>query len=138
MAGLVDPRPPEAELPLDGLHGGPDCEGAEAGLLTDFTERGLLRILPRLDMALGEPPIPVGVADQEDEGPFPIPPEDDPPSGDLLAGGTTRRGAGLVRGHRASVAEASSSARPSMNCRTIGSVLALISSTVPTARTWPS
>src|SRR5688500_13627839 len=130
MTGLVYAPSAEPELPVDRLDGRAEHQRVESGLLADLTEGRGPGLLARLDVSLRESPVAIRVADQEHQRAIAVAAEDDPPRGDLLS----RRPATLHRGGDPTGGAGSSSARPSMNCRTIGSVECLISSTVPTCR----
>src|SRR6185503_13511990 len=156
LAPFVNQRAAEPEEPLDLLHRAGHRGGADPRLLHHLAQRRGVGSLAALDVALGKSPVAVAVADEQ-VARLPIHDAEHDAAGRRLVSraGTARarrlraRAAGAaLRDARATglataapaPAHARSSiscrcARPSMNCRTTGSVVFRISSTVPTWRT---
>src|SRR5262249_172598 len=115
-----------------------DDEIAETGLLPNLAQRGILGPFARLEVALWESPIAIAVANEQIERPAVHHAKHDATGRGFIArsGSTGRR---RPSGHSMrSAMSGSRFALPSMNWRTIGSVVCWISSTVPTCRTRPS
>src|SRR6266704_5840088 len=66
MAELVDRLAAEAEVPVDDANGAVPHQVLEPGLLGHFAARGVGGRLAGLEVALGESPVAVGVADPEE------------------------------------------------------------------------
>src|SRR2546426_12356465 len=66
VAELVDRLAAEAEVPVDDANGAVPHQVLEPGLLGHFAARGVGGGLAGLKVALGEPPVAIGVADQEE------------------------------------------------------------------------
>src|SRR5690606_18790825 len=81
----VDQLAAVAEVPVDGRELGDGPEVGEPGLLAHLPFRRLLRRLPGLDVSLREPPVVVGVPDEEDPE-LAVAAEDDAPRAHLPAG----------------------------------------------------
>ena len=155
IAHLMDQPPSKSEPPIDGLDGTDDGQWAEPSLLSDFSHGRRVCALAGLHMPLRKSPVAVAVLNKEKEGPLLVEAgaHHDAASRVLLParGLRTRWRGGPSRGTastRAAVHVATpdavdvpgtpSDARPSMNCRTMGSVVCCISRTVPTCCTRPS
>jgi hypothetical protein len=66
MAVLVDVTAAKAEVPIDYPYGTVENEVVQTGLLCRLAQCCLGRRLVTLEMTLGEPPILVGVPDQQE------------------------------------------------------------------------
>ena len=124
MANFMDLISAESELPIDGVDDAANPKALQAGLLYDFANGGCLRQFSGLDVAFGKAPVLVAVADQQLPRHAPVESIDDPSGGGLFADCADHQSAATPLPLRLG--------RPSMNCRTTGSVVWRISSTVPT------
>src|ERR1035437_1676874 len=141
VADFVDQPTAKVEVPVDRLDGLAQLEPGEPRLLADLPDGGGCGMLAILEMSLGESPVPVAVPDQQVERLRAFVAKDHPARGGLVArlAGAPLGGPLLSLGHTpAPTGWWCSVARPSMNCRTTGSCVCLISSIVPTWRTFPS
>src|SRR5207253_8185152 len=66
VAELVDRLAAEAEVPVDDANGAVPHQVLEPGLLGHFAARGVGGGLAGFEVALGESPVAIGVADQEE------------------------------------------------------------------------
>ena len=133
MAGLVDPLAAEPELPVDRLDRRAQLKVGESRLLSNLTQRRGRRRFSFLKVPLGEPPVAIRIADEQVECAVPVAAEDDASRRDLLEEPPlTSHPTGAADDRTGGSSTGPSSARPSMNWRTMGSVVCLISSTVPT------
>src|SRR5205807_10032840 len=66
VAELVDRLAAKPEVPIDHANRAVQHQVLEPGLLGHFAPRGVGRRLPGLEVTLGEPPVAIGVADQEE------------------------------------------------------------------------
>src|SRR5439155_17153810 len=66
MAELVDRLAAEAKVPVDDANGAVPHQVLEPGLLGHFAARGVGGGLAAFEVALGESPVAIGVADQEE------------------------------------------------------------------------
>lgn len=73
------------EVPLDRAELGPELDPGQAGLLANLADGGGARVLPFLEVALGQPPVLIGIADQQDVRNAVARPDDDPSGALLLA-----------------------------------------------------
>src|SRR5262249_8804607 len=142
MTDFVNQLPAKAKVPVDGADRRAEREIGEARLLRHFAERRHRWRLPQLEVPLGKAPVAVAVADEQESRRAVGEAVHHPAGGCLLLHarvlhhefnlGTPLKGDSCMF--------SSSVARPSMNWRTLGSVVFRISSTVPPwrARPWYS
>ena len=124
MADLVDQLPAEAEVPVDRVDRAAQREIVEPGLLAHLADRGVLGALAVLEVALGKSPVLVAVADEEKERRARRRRRKTTPPAEVSRCARARVIA--IASVRAATPPgtppSSSVGRPSMNCRTTGSV----------------
>src|SRR5437762_8793226 len=110
MANFMDLVPPKAKLPVDRLHQAVDPKAAQSGLLSDFANGSRFRLFSGLDVAFGEAPVLVAVANQQVPRYASIESVHDPSGGGLFPDGADHQPAAAPLPLRLG--------RPSMNCLT--------------------
>ena len=114
-------------------------ELVEPRLLAHFAQRRVLGRFASLDVPFGKPPVLVAVANEEEErhARRRCGRRRRPRTSRRVARARVMRDVRRAAAATAGTLPSSSVGRPSMNCRTTGSVVCWISSTVPTCRTRP-